>query len=59
MIHIFLKKLMNNDEQIENIRISRLEVFCKKDVLRNFAKCTGEQLCQSLFFTKVAGPQLY
>ena len=26
------------------------EVFCKKDVLRNFAKFKGKHLCQSLFF---------
>ena len=36
-------------------RSSRLEVFCKKSVLRNFAKFTGKHLCQSLFFNKVAG----
>ena len=36
-------------------RSSRPEVFCKKGVLRNFAKFTGKQLCQSLFFNKVAG----
>ena len=29
-------------------RRSHLEVFCKKDVLRNFAKFTGKHLCQSL-----------
>ena len=34
---------------------SRPEVFCKKDVLRNFAKFTGKQLCQSLFLNKVSG----
>ena len=28
------------------------EVFCKKGVLRNFAKFTGKHLCQSLFFNK-------
>ena len=38
-----------------NFRSSRPEVFCKKDVLRNFAKFTGKHLCQSLFFNKVAG----
>ena len=27
----------------------------RKDVLRNFAKFTGKQLCQSLFFNKVPG----
>ena len=31
------------------------DVFCKKGVLRNFAKFTGKHLCQSLFFNKVAG----
>ena len=36
-------------------RSSRTEVFCKKDVLRNFAKFTGKHLCQRLFFNKVAG----
>ena len=34
---------------------SRSDVFCKKDVLRNFTKFTGKHLCQSLFFNKVAG----
>ena len=28
-------------------RSSHPEVFCKKGVLRNFAKLTGEHLCQS------------
>ena len=39
-------------------RSSRQEVFCKKDVLRNFAKFTGKHLCQSFFFNKVAGLRL-
>ena len=30
------------------------EVFCKKGVLRNFAKFIGKRLCRSLFFNKVA-----
>ena len=30
-------------------------VLLRKGVLRNFAKLTGKQLCQSLFFNKVAG----
>ena len=34
---------------------SRPELFCKKGVLRNFAKFMGKRLCQSLFFNKVAG----
>ena len=32
-------------------RSSRPEMFCKKDVLRNFAKFTGKHLCQSLSFS--------
>ena len=39
----------------EIFRSSRPEVFCKKGVLRNFVKFTGKDLCQSLFFNKVAG----
>ena len=35
-------------------RISRLEVVCKKGVLRIFAKFIGKQLCQSLFFCQRA-----
>ena len=34
-------------------RSSRPEVFCKKSVLRNFAKFKGKHLYQSLFFNKV------
>ena len=37
------------------VRSSRPEVFCKKGVLRNFAKLTEKHVCQSLFFNKVAG----
>ena len=33
-------------------RSSRPEVFCKKAVIRNFAKFTGKHLCQSLLFIK-------
>ena len=36
-------------------RSSHLELFCKKCVLRNFAKVTGKHLCQSLFFNKIVG----
>ena len=35
-------------------RSSRTEVFCKKGVIRNFAKFTGKHRCQSLCFNKVA-----
>ena len=36
-------------------RSSCPEVFCKKGVLKYFAKFTGKHLCQSPFFDKVAG----
>ena len=35
-------------------RSSHPEVFFRKVVLRNFAKFTGDHLCQSLFFNKAA-----
>ena len=38
-----------------NCKNSIPEVFCKKDVLKNFAKLTRKHLCQSLFLNKVAG----
>ena len=38
-----------------NFRGSRLEVFCKIGVLRNFTKSIGKHLCQSLFFNKAVG----
>ena len=34
-------------------RSSRPKVFCKKSVLRNFAKFTGKHLRQSLFLIKL------
>ena len=36
-------------------RSSRLEVFCKKGVLKDFTKFTEKHLCQSLFLNKFAG----
>ena len=40
-------------------RRSHPEVFCKKGVLKNFAKYAEKQLCQNLFFSNVAGLRLY
>ena len=34
-------------------RSSRLEVFSKKEILRNFTKFTRKHLCQNVFFNKV------
>ena len=39
-------------------RSSRQEVFCKKSVLKHFAKFTGKHLFQSLFFNEIAGLRL-
>ena len=38
-------------------RISHQKCSVREGVLRNFAKITGKQLYQSLFFDKVAGPR--
>ena len=40
---------------LQKYRSSRLEVFCRKGVLRNFEKLSRKHLCQSLLFNKVAG----
>ena len=53
---LFLKALQNSKESTCQYKSSRPEVFCKKGVLRNFAKSTRKQLRQSLF-NKVAGPK--
>ena len=39
-------------------RSSRLEVFYKIGVYKNFTKFTGKHLCQNLFFNKVASLSL-
>ena len=41
--------------QYLSIRSRHPEVFHKKGILKYFAKFTGKQRCQSLFFNKVAG----
>ena len=48
-----------NQHLSDKFRSSHPAVFCKKGVLRNFAKFTGKYLCQSLFFNKVAGLRLW
>ena len=35
-----------------NVQKQLPEVFCKKGVLKNFAKFTGKHLCQLLFLNK-------
>ena len=41
--------------KVSAYRSSHPEVFCKKGVLRNFAKFTRKHMCRSLFLNKVAG----
>ena len=46
-----------NFEEIEGItkyRTNHPGVFCKKGILKKFAKFTRKHLCQSLFFNKAA-----
>ena len=50
-MYIYKKK----KSKIMKDRSSRPEVFCKKDVRRNFVKLTGKHLCQRLFFNEVEG----
>ena len=49
-----LKILSNLKYYCQIIRSSRPELFCKKVVLKNFAKFTEKHLCWSLFSSKVA-----
>ena len=52
----YLKNEKSFWSEIKSIfRSSRPEVFCKKGVLKHFAKFTGKHLCHSLFFNKVPG----
>ena len=53
-------KIMVNDENtvavisiIPPVRSSPPEVFCKKGVLKIFAKFIGTELCESLFLIKL------
>ena len=47
------KKSRGGKFVLGNGRSSRPDVFCRKGVLRNFAKFTGKHLCQSLFLIKL------
>ena len=51
----FKLRLNKGNLRVRNYRTSRLEVFCKKEVLRNFVKFAGKHLCQNPFLNKVAG----
>ena len=55
---MFLQNIIKNEEAAVRkmfFRNSRPELFCKKGVLRDFAKLTEKHVCQRLFINKVAG----
>ena len=58
MIHI-LYQLYISLVIDRNIEKQPPKVFYKKGVLRNFAKFTGKQLCQSLFIKKETLAQVF
>ena len=49
--HLFSQNNFSGCSWKSKSRSSKPEAFCKKGVLRNFSKFTGNSLCQSLFFT--------
>ena len=49
---------VNKAEFCSGVESSHPRCSLKKGFLRNFAKFTGKQLCQSLFLDKVAGLRL-
>ena len=51
--HLLMASLFGFKRILGVDRSSRLEVFCKNGVLKNFAKFTGKNLYGSLFFDKV------
>ena len=60
MISVLLGDLMLHFIAVICCRLSvDSEVFCKKGVLRNFAKFTEKHMYQSFFFNKVALAQMF
>ena len=59
LVIFILFQEMNNSNLFDKIftqnRSSHQMCSIKKGVLRNLTKFTGNQMCQSLFFNKVAG----
>ena len=51
--------LPNSEAPWTRTRSSRPDVFCKRGLLRNFAKFKGKHLCQSIFFNKVTDQSLF
>ena len=53
--HVCPRNLFDIDRFVflNNDRYSRPEVYCNKEVLKNFAKFRGKHLCQNLFLIKL------
>ena len=49
-----ITKTLSNKIEEAFCRSSRLEVFSKRDVLKNFIKFTRKHVCQSPFFNETA-----
>ena len=56
VLYISAQRYLSLWTVIAAFRSSRLDVFCTKCVLINYAKFTGKHLCQSLFLNKVQAP---
>ena len=54
-VNIFVSNICFTEWNRFIFRSSRLEVFCRKGILRNFTEFTEKHLCQRLLFNKVAG----
>ena len=56
-MEFFVKIVISKETNplLRRFRSSHRRCSVKKGALRNFAKLTGKDLCQSLFFNKVAG----
>ena len=56
-MEFFVKKFTSKETNplLKRFRSSHRKCSVKKGALRNFVKLTGKDLCQSLFFNKVAG----
>ena len=48
-------RVYQKNTKLPSPQTSKLQQQSSGGVLKNFAKFTGKQLCQSLFFNKVAG----
>ena len=50
-----ISQSQESQQLLKEIQKQPPDVFCKKGVLKNFAKFTGKHLWQNVFFNKVTG----